>query len=84
MTMAGSTPVETGRPDADIGSHRTLARRLRRLGPDVLVVLAALTVGASVVAVLEERILELMPTLEVTIVADARETTDAYRVGRGD
>jgi hypothetical protein len=33
---------------------------------------------------LAERILERMPTLEVTIVADAREATDAYRVGRGD
>ncbi len=33
---------------------------------------------------LAERILERLPTLEVTIVADARETTDAYRVGRGD
>ena len=33
---------------------------------------------------LAERILERLPTLEVTIVADARETTDPYRVGRGD
>ena len=33
---------------------------------------------------LAERILERLPTLEVTIVADAREPTDAYRLGRGD
>ena len=33
---------------------------------------------------LADRILERLPTLEVTIVADAREATDAYRVGRGD
>jgi hypothetical protein len=33
---------------------------------------------------LAERILERLPTLEVTIVADAREGADAYRVGRGD
>ena len=33
---------------------------------------------------LAERILEGAPALEVTIVADAREATDAYRVGRGD
>ncbi len=33
---------------------------------------------------LTERILERLPTLEVTIVADARESTDAYRLGRGD
>ena len=33
---------------------------------------------------LAERILERLPTLEITIVADARESTDAYRLGRGD
>ena len=33
---------------------------------------------------LADRILERLPTLEVTIVADARESTDAYRLGRGD
>ena len=33
---------------------------------------------------LADRILELVPRLEITIVADAPETTDAYRVGRGD
>jgi two-component system sensor histidine kinase KdpD len=33
---------------------------------------------------LADRILELLPTLEITIVADARETTDAFQVGRGD
>ena len=33
---------------------------------------------------LADRILERLPTLEITIVADAREATDAYRVGRGD
>jgi two-component system sensor histidine kinase KdpD len=33
---------------------------------------------------LSERILEALPALEITIVADAREATDAYRVGRGD
>jgi two-component system, OmpR family, sensor histidine kinase KdpD len=33
---------------------------------------------------LAERILERFPSLEVTIVADAREGADAYRVGRGD
>jgi two-component system sensor histidine kinase KdpD len=33
---------------------------------------------------LVERILERLPTLEITIVADAPDTTDAYPVGRGD
>ncbi len=33
---------------------------------------------------LADRILGRLPTLEITIVADAREATDAYRVGRGD
>ena len=33
---------------------------------------------------LAERILELLPTLEITIVADARAATDAFQVGRGD
>jgi two-component system sensor histidine kinase KdpD len=33
---------------------------------------------------LADRILEKIPTLEITIVADAREGTDAYQVGRGD
>jgi Osmosensitive K+ channel histidine kinase len=33
---------------------------------------------------LADRILEHVPRLEITIVADAPETTDAYRVGRGD
>ena len=33
---------------------------------------------------LPERILERLPTLEITIVADAREATDAFQVGRGD
>jgi two-component system sensor histidine kinase KdpD len=35
-------------------------------------------------ASLADRILERLPTLEITIVADAPDTTDAYRVGRGD
>ena len=33
---------------------------------------------------LADRILALLPTLEITIVADAREATDAFQVGRGD
>jgi two-component system sensor histidine kinase KdpD len=33
---------------------------------------------------LTERILEQLPTLEVTVVADARAATDAFQVGRGD
>ena len=33
---------------------------------------------------LTERILEQLPTLEVTVVADARGATDAFQVGRGD
>ncbi len=33
---------------------------------------------------LADRILERLPTLEITIVGDAPDTTDAYRVGRGD
>ena len=31
-----------------------------------------------------ERILEQVPSLEISIVAEARNTTDPYRVGRGD
>lgn len=33
---------------------------------------------------LAERILEQLPALEITIVANAREATDSYRIGRGD
>jgi two-component system sensor histidine kinase KdpD len=33
---------------------------------------------------LADRILERMPSLEITIVADAREATDAFQVGRGE
>lgn len=33
---------------------------------------------------LADRILMLLPTLEITIVADARGATDAFQVGRGD
>ena len=33
---------------------------------------------------LADRIIEQVPSLEISIVADARETADAYRVGRGD
>ena len=33
---------------------------------------------------LTERILERLPALEITIVADARESSDPYRLGRGD
>jgi hypothetical protein len=33
---------------------------------------------------LTERILEQLPTLEITVVADAREATDAFQAGRGD
>ncbi len=33
---------------------------------------------------LADRILERLPSLEVTIVADAREATDAFQVGRGE
>jgi two-component system sensor histidine kinase KdpD len=33
---------------------------------------------------LTERVLERLPALEVTIVADAREAPDPYRLGRGD
>jgi len=33
---------------------------------------------------LAERILERLPALEITIVADSKGSTDAYRVGRGD
>ena len=35
-------------------------------------------------ASLADRILERLPTLEITIVAEAADTTDAYAVGRGD
>jgi len=35
-------------------------------------------------ASLADRILERLPTIEITIVADAPDTTDAYTVGRGD
>ncbi len=31
-----------------------------------------------------DRVLEAMPSLEVSIVAESRETTDPYQVGRGD
>ena len=33
---------------------------------------------------LADRILDLVPKLEITIIADAPEAADAYRVGRGD
>jgi two-component system sensor histidine kinase KdpD len=51
--MTGSTPGETRGPEGDAEGQRALVRRLRRLGPDVLVVAAALALGAAVVALLE-------------------------------
>jgi two-component system sensor histidine kinase KdpD len=33
---------------------------------------------------LADRVLERLPRLEITIVAEAPETPDAYRIGRGD
>ena len=38
----------------------------------------------NALAYLTDRILERLPTLEITIVAGGRGTTDAYPVGRGD
>jgi two-component system, OmpR family, sensor histidine kinase KdpD len=57
------------------------ARRVTRL---VLPHRSASTIERVRRSSLADRIVEQMPSLEVSIVADARETTDAYRVGRGD
>jgi two-component system sensor histidine kinase KdpD len=57
------------------------ARRVTRL---VMPYRASSTLERVRRSPLADRILERQPTLEVTIVADEREATDAYRVGRGD
>jgi len=57
------------------------ARRVTRL---VLPHRSASTIERVRHSSLADRIIEQMPALEVSIVADARETTDAYRLGRGD
>jgi two-component system sensor histidine kinase KdpD len=57
------------------------ARRVTRL---VLPYRSASTIERVRRSSLADRIIDQVPSLEVSIVADARETTDAYRVGRGD
>jgi hypothetical protein len=56
-----------------------VGRRLRRSIGTGAVIVAALALGAGAIATLEA-----MPWLEVSIVAESRETTDPYQVGRGD
>lgn len=51
--MADSNVAHAGRSDDDVATFDELRRRLRRVGPDALVVVAALAVGAAVIAVLE-------------------------------
>lgn len=81
-TDLGAEIVVVEAPDVADGVVRiAAARRVTRLVMPYRTSSALERVRHSPLA---ERILELMPTLEVTIVADAREATDAYRVGRGD
>ncbi len=72
--------VEATDPADGIASVAT-ARRVTRLIIPHRPSTAMERVRRSPVA---ERILERIPTLEITIVADAPDTTDAYPVGRGD
>ena len=60
-----------------------LARR-RRVTRLVLPYRASGTLDRVRSKPLAERLLERLPALEVTIVADSKSSTDAYRVGRGD
>ena len=60
-----------------------LARR-RRVTRLVLPYRASGTLDRVRSKPLAERLLERLPALEITIVADSKSSTDAYRVGRGD
>ncbi len=51
--MTGPSTAEAARSEDEVRGRHRLQRRLRRLGPDLLVVLLALGLGAAVVAVLE-------------------------------
>ena len=69
-------------PDVADGIVRIVrARRVTRL---VLPYRSASAIERVRRSSLADRIIEQVPSLEVSIVADARETADAYRLGRGD
>lgn len=81
-TDLGAEIVVVEAPDVAAGVVRIAeSRRVTRL---VMPHRTSSALGRVRRSPLAERVLELLPTLEVTIVADAREATDAYRVGRGD
>ena len=81
-TDLGAEIVVVESPDAAEGVVQVAqARRVTRL---VMPYRSSSTLERVRRSPLAERILERIPTLEVTIVADARESTDSYRVGRGD
>ncbi len=69
---------------SDVAEGVERIARARRVSRLVMPLRSSTTLERVRRSPLAERILERMPTLEVTIVADAREATDAYRVGRGD
>ncbi len=58
-----------------------LARRVTRL---VLPYRSSSTMERVRRSPLSDRVLQRLPSLEITIVADARGTTDAFQVGRGE
>jgi two-component system, OmpR family, sensor histidine kinase KdpD len=69
---------------ADVAEGIVRIARARRVTRLVLPHRTASTIERVRRSSLADRILEQVPSLEVSIVADARETADAYRLGRGD
>ena len=69
---------------ADVVEGVVTVARARRVSRVVLPYRASNTLERVRHSTTAERILEQLPSLEVSIVADARGTTDAYRIGRGD
>jgi two-component system sensor histidine kinase KdpD len=81
-TDLGAEIVSVEAPDVADGIVTVArARRVTRL---IMPYHATTTLERVRKTPLTERILQQLPTLEITVVADAREATDAYTVGRGD
>jgi two-component system sensor histidine kinase KdpD len=69
---------------ADVADGVATIAKARRVTRLIIAHRATTTLERVRKSPLAERILERLPTLEITIVADAREATDAFQVGRGD
>jgi two-component system sensor histidine kinase KdpD len=69
---------------ADVVAGIVQVASKRRVSRLVLPHRATTTIERMRRPTLAERVLERLPSIEIAIVGDARETTDAYRIGRGD